>query len=48
MKQQYQDEEMGPEVPVVEELETPVYVHDMPEFETIEEEDWVEDEEDEQ
>lgn len=36
---------MGPEVPVVEELVTPVYVHEMPEFETIDEEEyeWAED-----
>lgn len=42
----YEDEEMGPDVPVVEEVvDTPVYVHDMPEFEVIEEEEWAEDEE---
>ena len=41
----YNDEEMGPDVPVVEELVTPVYVHDMPEFEVIEEEELTEDEE---
>jgi hypothetical protein len=31
---------------MVEELETPVYIHDMPEFEIIEEEEWAEDEQD--
>lgn len=43
---QHEDEEMGPEVPAVEEVLTPVYVHEMPEFEIIEEEEWAEDEED--
>jgi Na+-driven multidrug efflux pump len=41
------DEEMGPEEPVVEDL-TPVYIHEMPEFEVIEEEEWAEEGEEEQ
>lgn len=42
----FQDNEMDPGVPNVEELETPVYIHDLPEFEVIEEEEWAEDEQD--
>lgn len=38
---------MDPGAPAVEEQnETPVYIHDLPEFEVIEEEEWAEDEQD--